>query len=310
MKGDIKLQLAIVIPAYKSNYFRETLRSIANQTDKRFKVYIGDDNSPYDLRSIIEEFKDLISIEYYRFEDNIGGKDLVAQWRRCIDLTQGESYIWLFSDDDIMGATCVEEFYKTIEKNNRTEVFRFDVKVIDDKGVCLRDVKYPCVINSKELYKNKIKGIFECFVVEFIFKRVVYEREGGFVKFDLAWGSDLATWVNFGEKEGIVTIPNAWIYWRSSGSNISTDYKPKILKRKILALVDCLKWGENKYPEKEIKKINERGMISRLSQMALTFGYTLGWIGIIKYTNNYWKRIIIGGKYTAFYIVKKIRNVF
>ena len=310
MKTNIETQLAIVIPAYKANFLREALSSIASQTDKRFKVYVGDDNSPNNLESIIEEFKDQVDISYHRFKSNLGGKDLVAQWTRCVELTQGEPYIWLFSDDDIMYPNCVEEFYRIIGEDSESEVFRFNVKVIDGRGNVLRDIKYPHVITSKELFKKKISGRLECFVVEFIFKRTAYEREGGFVKFDLAWGSDLATWVNLGEKKGIVTIPNAWICWRSSGANISTDYNPATLKRKISALVDCLKWGENKYPEKDIRQINERGLVSRLSQMAVSSNYTLGLSGIGIYTNSVWRRMVIGWKYTIYYIVKKIRNVF
>lgn len=40
--------LAIVIPYYKINYFEETLKSLSNQTDKKFKVYIGNDASEND----------------------------------------------------------------------------------------------------------------------------------------------------------------------------------------------------------------------------------------------------------------------
>jgi hypothetical protein len=38
--------LAIIIPYYKLCFFEENLQSLAAQTDKRFKVYIGDDASP------------------------------------------------------------------------------------------------------------------------------------------------------------------------------------------------------------------------------------------------------------------------
>jgi hypothetical protein len=37
--------LAIVIPYYKIRFFEATLQSVAIQTDKRFKVYIGNDAS-------------------------------------------------------------------------------------------------------------------------------------------------------------------------------------------------------------------------------------------------------------------------
>ena len=45
--------LAIIIPFYKLTFFEENLHSLAIQTDKRFKVYIGDDSSPYDCSILL-----------------------------------------------------------------------------------------------------------------------------------------------------------------------------------------------------------------------------------------------------------------
>ena len=42
-------KLAIIIPAYKQRFLRETLDSIAKQNNHDFTVYIGDDASPYQL---------------------------------------------------------------------------------------------------------------------------------------------------------------------------------------------------------------------------------------------------------------------
>ena len=49
--------LAIVIPYYKLTFFEATLNSLANQTDQRFKVYIGDDASKEDTTIILEKYK-------------------------------------------------------------------------------------------------------------------------------------------------------------------------------------------------------------------------------------------------------------
>lgn len=45
-------KLAIVMPAYKARFLRQALESIAQQTDKRFTVYVGDDASPDDIKEI------------------------------------------------------------------------------------------------------------------------------------------------------------------------------------------------------------------------------------------------------------------
>ena len=64
--------LAIVIPAYKAEFLSGTLSSLANQTDKRFNVYIGDDCSPANLENIVAPFLDKMSINYRRFPHNAG----------------------------------------------------------------------------------------------------------------------------------------------------------------------------------------------------------------------------------------------
>ena len=117
-------KLAIVIPAYKLAFLKQTIESIANQTCKDFIVYIGDDASPFNLTEIINLFNNKIKIVYKRFEENVGANDLVAHWNRCIDMVQNEEWIWLFSDDDLMMDNCVDLFYKLVNyfyrKSNET----------------------------------------------------------------------------------------------------------------------------------------------------------------------------------------------
>lgn len=85
---------------------------------QKFTVYVGDDCSTNDFASLINEYRNKIDIVYHRFDSNLGGRDLVGQWERCISLTQNEKWIWLFSDDDIIGSNCVDLFYKEIENNS------------------------------------------------------------------------------------------------------------------------------------------------------------------------------------------------
>ncbi|MCS3153719.1 glycosyltransferase [Phocaeicola dorei] len=94
--------MAIVIPAYKGRFLKETLDSIAVQAHKdEFVLYIGDDASPERLDKIVESYQNKVNLVYHRFSENMGGKDLVAHWERCIQLS-AEPFIWLFSDDDLM----------------------------------------------------------------------------------------------------------------------------------------------------------------------------------------------------------------
>ena len=121
-------RLAIVIPAYKATFLPVALDSIAMQTCKDFTLYVGDDCSPEPIGSIVEQYKDKVNLVYQRFDTNLGGKDLVAQWERCIAMSREEPYIWLFSDDDVMEPSCVEELLRQIEKTEGYyDVYHFNV---------------------------------------------------------------------------------------------------------------------------------------------------------------------------------------
>lgn len=238
-------RLAIVIPAYKSTYLEDTLFSLSLQTCKNFHLYIGDDHSPYPIKNIVDKFTNKLDIQYFRFEENLGGKDLVAQWERCIKLTS-EPWIWLFSDDDYVDSNCVQSFYEIQKKHQDIDLFRFNVNIVNNKKIILSSSVFPQKSSSDFLFRNKAKGRLNCFAVEFIFSRNIYKKKGGFQKFDLAWGTDTATWMKFG-LNGIGTIPDAYVYWRSSGENITTQNNSDFLIRKLKASNSFLLWAKKFY---------------------------------------------------------------
>lgn len=268
--------LAIVIPAYKPNYLRKALDSISKQTNKDFCLYIGDDCSPYNLKEIVDDYNDVIDIEYYRFESNVGGKDLVKQWNRCISLSKNEEWIWLFSDDDIMDENCVQDFYDAIRNYPDYDLYHFNVLEINKDEEIIRKIKYPDVVSSRELHCGKILGNLQCYVVEFIFKRSVYEKNAGFVSFDLAWGSDIATWIVFSKGTGVKTIEGSCVRWRFSGDNISTDESVDILKRKALATLDFYSWSDSEFGKRNVYFINLLGVSLGLLPISNKLGYKFG----------------------------------
>ncbi len=237
-------KLAIVIPAYKSLFFEEALESIANQTDKRFRLYIGDDNSPEEIGSIVDQFKGRFDYVYKRFDNNLGGENLVAQWERCIKMTSDEDWIWLFSDDDYMDPNCVEDFYNQLNRDEKFDLYHFNVRIVDKDSRTKYTCELPSVFSSDYLFVNKLKGKINIFAVEFIFSRHIYMKFGGFQEFDMAWGSDTATWMKFGVN-GIKTIIPSCVNWRSSGFNITkADDNSDIAIRKLKASNSFLIWSK------------------------------------------------------------------
>lgn len=170
--------MAIVIPAYKGRFLKETLDSIAVQAHKdEFVLYIGDDASPERLDKIVESYQNKVNLVYHRFSENMGGKDLVAHWERCIQLS-AEPFIWLFSDDDLMPADGVERVMEALSRphHQRGYFFRFPLAVIDGENKRIR-ANRPLEEGSVSCYRlllDKLQGKIDSAAVEYVFSRGRY----------------------------------------------------------------------------------------------------------------------------------------
>ncbi|TLV03713.1 glycosyltransferase family 2 protein [Dyadobacter luticola] len=275
--------LAIIIPAYKAAFLREAVESIARQTCKDFTLYVGDDASKDDLEAIIEPYKKDINIVFKRFENNVGGKDLVGQWERCLEMLGNEEWIWLFSDDDVMDENCVELFYEHIEKHPRHNLLHFDFQTINEKGENLYKVRpFPKMSSSVELFDNILNHRVFSTVVEYIFRREVFEKVNGFQRFDLAWASDNATWMKIGLYGGIHTIDGALVKWRASGQNISSiSDSESIVNRKVNATIAYFNWAKQFFIENQIEDTTTN--IEKLKYIMTAVVYT----SAINYNQKY-----------------------
>jgi len=239
-----RAELAIVIPAYKSKYLKETFSSIAAQTDKRFRVYVGDDASPDPIEDVVRESGLYPNqLVYKRFQENLGSKSLVAHWRRCIELST-EPWVWLFSDDDLMSPGCIASFYRALEEtSSRYDLYRFNTAIIDEKGEIV-DLNpphprwEPWYQFAYFLFKNYRLGNQQ----ELIFKRSAFDAVGGFQEFPLAWWSDIAFVITCGTRHGIYTIENERIFMRKSGDNISSIRDETIYRLKLYAMASFFEW--------------------------------------------------------------------
>lgn len=235
-------QLAIVIPAYKHQYLKETLESIKSQTCQNFNLYIGNDDSPFPVKEVVEEYRGKINFIYEEFQQNLGSKSLVKHWDRCIEMTRGEEWIWLFSDDDIMGENCVKSFYEFISKGENTHLIRFNKVLIDQQSQQIE------IYQNKEENTNFLMFLEEALILrksitlpEFLFRRTLYQKYK-FVEFPLGWCTDKATWLLYcSEAKGIRNLDEN-IFYRNSGENISTLNSYIILKKKHKAKRQFQKW--------------------------------------------------------------------
>lgn len=246
-------KLAIVIPAYKGHFLKETLDSIAVQAHKdEFVLYIGDDASPERLDKIVESYQNKVNLVYHRFSENMGGKDLVAHWERCIQLS-AEPFIWLFSDDDLMPADGVERVMEALSRphHQRGYFFRFPLAVIDGENKRIR-ANRPLEEGSVSCYRlllDKLQGKIDSAAVEYVFSREIWQSAGGFVHFPMAWCSDDATWAAFARHAGgVISLPGQPVCWRNvEGANISNSAGHD--KDKLHATILFLRWMRNMFSD-------------------------------------------------------------
>lgn len=221
--------LAIIIPAHRSRHLKESLESLARQTDPRFHVYVGDDASSEALESIISAFAGRLDVHYTRFGANLGGSNLVHHWHRCIALSEGEPWLWLFSDDDVLDPGCVAAFYRSLNQPDQVPVdlYRFQLDQIDDhSNRTSRWAEHPAYESTDAFLRALLTDRRRAFrAQEHIFSREVYERSGGFVAFPKAIYSDHATWLRFSSPRGVRTIPGPRVMWRNHAAGTTSGLR-------------------------------------------------------------------------------------
>lgn len=225
--------LAIVIPYYNYSFFEQTLNSLSKQTNKNFKVYIGDDASPDNPSSVVENYKEELDIHYQRFNENLGGKSLTKQWDRCIALTNREEWLMLLADDDFLDPSVIENWYKHIDIfGKKSNVIRFASQIIYEesrkKSLIYKHPEWEGAIKS---FYRKYNNLSRSSLSEHIFRESTYQKIG-FHNFELAWHSDDMAWIEFSDRKPIYTINNSIVYIRLSQSSISGKEDNLELKRK------------------------------------------------------------------------------
>jgi glycosyltransferase involved in cell wall biosynthesis len=244
--------LAIIMPAYKPDFLKEAVETILSQSDQRFSFYVFDDASPHNLNEIVKKFDASDKIRYHRFEENFGQKSLVRQWNRCINMTENEPWIWLFSDDDKMDSNCVEAFYKTVREYPGHNAYRFNTHKISTDGESIRENHFPETLDAADFLNLKLSYQQESYVVETLFSRKAFEKSGGIPDLPMAWASDDLFTIKLAQSKVIRTIQGAKVYWRYSDKNISGKNSRSTAVKKMEGAREFVNWIISE------KKINDK----------------------------------------------------
>ena len=216
------IKYSFVLPAYKSQFLKESIDSILAQSYKDFELIIVDDASPDDIKGVVSSYDDA-RIRYYRNEENIGGTNLVAQWNHSIEYANGD-WIILATDDDIYENAFLETADKLLGKYPDVDIFRGRIssfnssspETIRDEEVCM-----PEIASFEEFAYSKFHDLMGG-IPQYVFRRKALMKLGGFVEFPKALGSDDLTALLLAHK-GIACSGEYLVRFRFSGQNISSE---------------------------------------------------------------------------------------
>lgn len=230
-----------LLPAYKAEYLKESIGSLLAQTYSDFKIIVSDDNSPENIKEIVDSFKDN-RIEYRRNEENIGGLRLAEHWNLLLDLCDTE-YLIVASDDDVYSTKFLENIDFLTIKFPLVNVFRARTQRINNDGeVTSREDIFEEYQGCVEALHGMFCGNYIGCVGNYVFRTDALRQAGGFADLPYAWFSDMQTVISMQEK-GQANTNQILFSFRLSNINISSSKQDKnvdFFKLKATILFD--KW--------------------------------------------------------------------
>lgn len=291
--------LAIIIPYYKLTFFEETLKSLANQTDQRFRVYIGDDASPENPTDLLEGYKGKFDFDCHRFEVNIGGISLTKQWERCIALSGKEEWLMILGDDDYLSNNFIAKFYENLNLfHENYNVLRFATTVIDKiNNKKMELFTNPLFETGIEYISRKIRNKTRGSLSQFVFKKSELLKYK-FINYPSAFYSDDRIVLDISENKNIFSINDAVVYVTISIESVSG--KAELIGDKLfLARFQFYEYlFSNKF--ELFDNLSKKVIIERLLSYAIQFKK----YSILLFLNLYFKSLILF-EFMFFYKINK-----
>lgn len=217
------MRFSITIPAYKSQYLKEAIESVIQQSYSDWELIIVDDCSPENLLVLVQPYLSDTRIRYYRNEQNYGAINVVDNWNRCLSYCTAD-YVICMGDDDRLLPNCLEEYKAIIKKYPNLNVYHTRTEIIDNKGKLI-NLQEPrpewesalSLTWSRWAYRNKqYIGDF-CYSVSFL------NASGGYYKLPLAWGTDDITATLAAKEKGIANTQAYGFQYRENSLTITSS---------------------------------------------------------------------------------------
>lgn len=224
------MKFSIIIPAYKSIYLNEAIKSVTSQNYKEWELIIVDDCSPEDIRDIVKPYLTDSRIHFFYNEKNCGAINVVDNWNNCLSHCSGD-YVICIGDDDCLLPNCLEEYARLIKKYPGLRVYHTRTEIINEDGV-VTDVQEerPEWESVLSLIWNRWNHRNKQFIGDFCYASGYLKRAGGYHKLPLAWGSDDITAVKAAKEKGIANTQSFGFQYRVSSKTITSSLQHARIK--------------------------------------------------------------------------------
>lgn len=217
----MEIKFSILIPAYKTVFLDEAILSVKNQDYSNWELVIVDDDSPFDVFSIVNKYKDS-RIRYFRNDKNCGAINVVDNWNICLGYSTGE-YVICMGDDDRLLSCCLSEYSKLIKEYPNLNVYHAWTQIIDEKGNVTK------VLEPSPKWESFYSLTYyrwtnrRQFIGDFCYRKDYLSRNNGYYKLPLAWMSDDITAARAALDNGIANTSVPCFEYRISSVTISNS---------------------------------------------------------------------------------------
>ena len=225
--------ISVIMPAYNcSDYIRQSIDSVLNQTYSNIELLIADDCSTDNTKKIIDSYADP-RIKTYHNEVNLG---YLKTSNLLFGLCTGE-YIAFQDADDLTTLDRLETQFTLLANDNSIGVCGCNLLFVDINGKEQYCSRY--FANATEITNAMQNVVFEFSPNTFLFRKEILETVGGYNEYFNRIGAEDYYWtVLIMEKYKLVNIPAAMYYYRLNPDSITgnlTDNPKKLISGKLVS---------------------------------------------------------------------------
>ena len=229
---DTPIILSLAIPAFKPEFFEETLACLVPQLVAGVELIVKDDSPDERIESMVRRYEGQGTIRYIRNETHLG---MVDNWNSCFELMRGR-YGFLLSDDDLLSRQAIAAILEALATRPQCGALLFR-RVMFTQSETLRDWETSadspyalCTLEPEDLARHA-QTVWKHDCLRPYFGNVVFKLEslraaGLYPTCQFSWGTDTAVGVQELLKGGGVLLQNVFLFWRSSPLNVSSSKLP------------------------------------------------------------------------------------